>query len=124
MGLLDKLFGRKPKPEEPQGMDDHLVRLHIPLGSEMGDEQERERWFELEDLLGERVDAAGVGELDGNEVGGNEFTIWFYGPQAVPLAEVIKHALEDHPLPPGSTLFLRHGGVNDPNARQETEALP
>ncbi len=116
MGFLDKLFGRKAT--EADGMSDHLVRVHIPFTDDTFD-----RCVEIEDLLGERVDAAGVGALDGSEVGGGEYTIWLYGPQAVPLAEVVKHALEEEDLPPGCKLFLRHGGVNDRPAKEETLPL-
>ncbi|MEZ0327264.1 MAG: hypothetical protein ACAH95_15305 [Fimbriimonas sp.] len=117
MGFLNKLFGRKPV--EPSGMEDHLVRVHLPMS-----EEKLDRCAELEDLLGERVNAAGVGQLDGNEIGGGEYTIWLYGPQAVPLAEVVRHALEDQDLPAGSTMFMRHGGVNDRTAKEETWNLP
>jgi hypothetical protein len=92
MGFLKNLFGAKsvPLPPRGDGMDQQLVRLHIPVRGEMGDEEEFDRWVALEDVLDEAARTEGVGELDGNEVGGGEFTIWLYGPNASALAEVIK----------------------------------
>jgi hypothetical protein len=119
MGFLSRLFGGKPK-EEVNSADEHLVQVRIPLhGGEMGDSEEFEDFTAIEDLLGEKADRAGVGYLDGNEVGGNEFTIWLYGPQAMPLAEVVRNALSDQKLPAGTTIYLRYGGMDDEDAREE-----
>lgn len=117
MNFLKKLLGGG---SDSNGMSDHLVRLHIPLIDEMPVEAEFDRYTELEDALDEVVQGAGVGSLDGNEAGGNEYTIWFYGPDARHLSEVIKKALESKHLPPGCKLFVRFGGVNDKSAREET----
>lgn len=74
--------------------------------------------MELEDILDEAAKKAGVGELDGNE-----YTIWLYGPNAAALADVVRKTALQQNLPPGCTLFLRHGGVNDPDAKEETLSL-
>ena len=100
-------------------MSDHLVRVHIPLAGEMTTPEEFHRYADLEDRLDAAAQAAKVGELDGNEVGGGEFTIWLYGKDGTRLAEVIKSALAKETLPRGCTIFVRHGGVNDPSARDE-----
>lgn len=117
MSFFKKLFGKK----EPgnHGMDEHLVRVHIPILSDMPTTEEFDRYVELEDILGDAAFAAGVGELDGNEVGGGEYTIWLYGKNAAPLAEVVKAELTKHSLPPGSFLFVRHVGTEDKLAREE-----
>jgi hypothetical protein len=120
MGFLGRLlFGPKPEEQESEGMDEHLVRLHIPLPNEMPNVEEFDRYSKLEDVLDSAAQKAGAGELDGNEVGGHEFTIWLYGSNGARLAEVIKLCLADIDLPEGSKLFVRHGGVEDHLAREE-----
>lgn len=117
MSFFKKLFGKKEPADD--GMDQHLVRVHIPILSDMPTTEEFDRYVELEDILGEAAEAAEVGELDGNEVGGGEYTIWLYGQSAGPLAAVVKAELAKHSLPTGSFLFVRHGGVEDKMAREE-----
>ena len=120
MGFLGRLFfGPKPEEREAEGMGEHLVRLHIPLTAEMPSGKEFDRFSKLEDVLDAAAQKAGAGELDGNEVGGYEFTIWLYGPNGARLAEVMKLCLADIDLPEGSKLFVRHGGYENPLAREE-----
>jgi hypothetical protein len=104
-------------------MDEHLVRLHIPIRGAMGDHEEFEKWTTLQEALDEAAQQAGVGYCDGNEIGGEEFTIWMYGPDADPLAELTKTTALDHNLPPGCSLFIRHGGLNDEGAREESYSI-
>lgn len=108
---------------DTDGMDEHLVRVHIPLKAAMPTTEEFDRFVALEDELDEAVQEAGVGALDGHEMGGNEYTIWLYGADGGKLAEVVKKALEKESLPPGSTLFVRHGGVEDESAMEQTIPL-
>ena len=120
MGFWEKLFfGGNTEKQESEGMDEHLVRLHIPLTSDMPSLEEFDQYAKLEDVLDAAAQKAGAGELDGNEVGGHEFTIWLYGPNGARLAEVMKLCLTDINLPEGSRLFVRHGGVEDHSAREE-----
>jgi hypothetical protein len=65
----------------------------------------------------------GVGYCDGNEIGGEEFTIWMYGADAAPLAEFTKTVALDHNPPPGCSLFIRHGGVQDEDAREKSYSI-
>lgn len=124
MSFFKNLFGQKQAPiPKSDGMDLHLVRLHIPVRGEMGDDDEFDRWVALEDALGEAAEAAGLGELDGNEIGDGEFTIWLYGPDAARLAQLVKEKALDHNLPPGCRLSLRHGGVEDLGAKEESYGI-
>lgn len=104
-------------------MEEQLVRLHIPLKGDSAATDALSRYSKLEDDLDAAVKKAGVGELDGNEIGGGEFTIWLYGRDATKLAEVVKSALKGKALPKGCKLFLQHGGVNDSTAKEETIAV-
>ena len=89
----------------------------------MPTDEEFDSISKLENILGQAVAQAGVGELDGNEIGGGEFTIWLYGSDAAKLADVVKSTLEGKKLPKGCHLFLRHGGVKDEHAKEETIAI-
>jgi len=121
MGFLDKLFGKKPAPAAVN-KNNQLVRIEIPLlDGGFGSAEERERFFELEDKLGQLLEGGDHGELDGNEIGGGEYTIWLYGPSAQRLFDFIRPQLP--PLPPGTKVFLRHGDVEDEAAREETIEL-
>lgn len=123
MGFLDKLFGKKPTPAPAAAKkNNQLVRIEIPLlGGDFGSEGERERLFELEDELADVLANSAQGELDGNEIGGGEYSIWMYGQSAQRLFEFIRPQLP--PLPPGTKVFLRHGDVDDESAREETIEL-
>ncbi len=101
-------------------MPEHLVRLHLPLSnSGLGTPEEFDRWSELEEALDSLVEEKGVGSLDGNEIGGGEYTIWLYGPDGNRLAEVVISAAKAFGIPPGASVFLRHGDVEDPGAKEE-----
>lgn len=105
-----------------EGMDEHLVRVHIHLSGDPSPD-DLSRYAELEDALGDAVQRTGVGSLDGNQVGAGEYQIWLYGAQADLLAQVVKRTLADKNLPAGSFLFLRHGGVNETSSPEETWPL-
>jgi hypothetical protein len=100
-------------------MEEQLVRLEIPLRAN----EEFGKYTKLEDVLDAAAKKAGVGELDGNEIGESEYTIWLYGRNATKLAKVVKSALKGRGLPKGCKLFLRHGGVNDSTSKEETILL-
>jgi hypothetical protein len=69
----------------------YVVRLHIPIADGPNDIQaEFDKWSGLEELLMEEVDKEGLGEVDGNEVGQGEYTIWLYGPDAGRLAAFVE----------------------------------
>jgi hypothetical protein len=112
-----------PVEQQTTSMSEHLVRVHLPLGASMPTSDEFDRWSALEDILDNAARKAGVGYLDGNEVGGGEYTIWLYGRDGARLAEVVRDALGRHNLPPGCKLFVRYGGVDDSSAREETIPL-
>lgn len=104
-------------------MSEHLVRLHIPLAEAMTTGDEFDRYSDFEDRLDEAAKEAGVGYLDGNEVGGGEYTIWLYGASAQPLADIVRDMVAKENLPTGCTLFVRHGGTSQADALEETLSL-
>jgi len=111
---------KAPVAAKQDPMDEQLVRLHIPLKGDSITKEESSQYAKLEDVLGAAAAKAGVGTLDGNEIGGREYTIWLYGRDATKLAEVVKSALKGRDLPKGCTLYLRHAGVNSSTSKDET----
>lgn len=121
MKLFRKLFGKKEKTPEVSGPDDQLVRLHIPLSDgDLGTDEERRRWDDLENLLEKTVQSEGIGDLDGNEIGGGEYTMWLYGRDSTVLANRVKSVCRQQNLPTGCRLYVRHGGIDDNDAPEET----
>src|ERR1022692_43279 len=98
---------KAPFLAKPDPIEEENVRLHIPIGADSLTKKESDQYAKLEDLLYTAATKAGVGKLDGNEIGGGEYTIWMYGRDATKLAEVVKSALKGRALPKGCTLFLR-----------------
>jgi hypothetical protein len=85
--------------------------------------EEFERYGKLEDELEEAVGRASLGELDGNEVGGSEYTIWLHGKDGKALSELVVKLLRKASVPNGTFVFVRYGGVDDPNAKAEKISL-
>jgi len=74
--------------------------------------------FELEDELIEAIDSAGVGEFDGNLIGGDEVVLYMYGPDADTLFAAIEPVLANLPPPRGSYAVKRYGPPDDATAKE------
>src|SRR5471030_580178 len=85
---------KAPVVAKQNPMDEQLVRLDIPLCGASDSKEVFDKYSKLEDVLDAAASKAGVGKLDGNEIGGGEYTIWMYGRDATKLADVIKAALK------------------------------
>ena len=111
MGLLDKILGRKePEPPSPSPPPEHAVLVHFGYGS-----TDLSRLFSLEERLEAAIAAAGVGELDGNEVAadGSDGTLYMYGPDADALFAVVRPDLETTDFMRGARVRLRYGPPAD-----------
>jgi hypothetical protein len=98
-------------------MAEHAVIASYRLsGDEFGSSGEWEGIFRLEDRLAAAIEAAGVGEFDGNEFGGGRVTLYAYAPDADALFAVMARFLREHPLRPAS-VTLRYGEPSDPQVR-------
>ena len=69
----------------------------------------------LEDQIEEAIDLAGVGEFDGDEIGGSDAglpaaTIYMYGPDAERLFSAIEFVLSKSVLAVGARVLVRYGG--------------
>jgi len=114
---------KAPVAAKQDPMDEQLVRLDIPLGSASDAKKLFDEYSKLEDELDAAAKKAGVGSLDGNEIGGGSYAIYLYGRDSTKLADVVKSTLKGRALPKGCKLVLRHGGVNDKTAKEETIAV-
>ena len=123
---LNKLLGggstpsEEPKADEGSPVPEHALLVHIPLSDdEHGSEEEREALFEVEDQLVEAIEGAGVGEYDGNEVGGGEFVMYIYGPDADALFSAAEPILRTLQPPPGEFYAVkRYGNADDLDAHE------
>lgn len=89
---------------------DQSLRLEFPLSdSQFGSKSEFAAMLDLEARLEQVIIAAGVGELDGNEVGGGTFVVFTYGPEAEALFRAVAPTLLASPYSPACTVVLRHG---------------
>ena len=83
-------------------MDDECLMLHLKLSDrDFGTREEQASIRAFLGQLEECVTAKNVGELDGDEFGGGECTLYFYGPDADRLFETVLGLLNTSPLSQG-----------------------
>lgn len=97
---------------------EHSVIVEIPLaGGDFGSDAERERVYALEDELAAAIDAAGVGEFDGDAFGAETVTLFAYGPDAEALFAAMEGPLRRFNPPTGSSATLSFGGQDGSDDR-------
>lgn len=100
-------------------MSDQALIVHLRLsGDEFGTEEEGEAAFALDEELEEAVNGSGLGEFDGNELGGGECVFFIYGPSADALFDLILPILRSRPIAADGFAIKRYGDVDDPAARE------
>jgi len=93
-------LGVPPRSQAPPATD-HAVEITsrttrgpeeagLEIEFEVPDSRAIDEAFELEQLLEDRLSAAQVGYVDGNEIGQGRFTIFTYGPRLDALREVVE----------------------------------
>lgn len=93
---------------------DHAVIVHLRLSADgFGTGADFDAMVELSDRMEEAIEAASVGEFDGNEVGGGECALFMYGPNADRLFDAVAPVLQGHYLARGGYVVKRYGGVNE-----------
>ncbi|MFF2132048.1 hypothetical protein ACFVW1_43230 [Streptomyces olivochromogenes] len=113
--MQDALFDLPEIPPE------HAVIARFHLGG--GDLGESDQWalvFEAERSMTAAVEAACVGEVDGNEFGGGEVVIFAYGPDAEALYRVMEPGLRALPFRP-AYVVLRYGEPADDVVRERID---
>ncbi len=95
--------------------NEHSVEIVIRLAGGtsprggFGSNAERDRVAKLEDTLDGIVERSGVGLLDGNEVGGGQYTIFLIGPDADALWTAIEETVRNADTTRGAKVILRQG---------------
>ncbi|SNT66234.1 hypothetical protein SAMN05421812_13515 [Asanoa hainanensis] len=87
------------------------VRYTLP-GDGLGETDVVEAIHALEDRLEKAITDAGVGEFDGNELGGGEAVLFAYGPDATKLFAVMEPELRAFSPRPAYAI-LRFGAADD-----------
>ncbi|MFF3950998.1 hypothetical protein ACFYYN_40285 [Streptomyces sp. NPDC001902] len=113
--MQDGLFDLPETPPE------HAVIARFQLGGEdFGEPGQRSLIFAAERSMGAAVEAAGVGEVDGNEFGGGEVVIFACGPDAEALYQVMEPGLRALPYRPAHVV-LRYGEPADDVAMERID---
>jgi hypothetical protein len=109
MGLLDRLLNRK-QPASLPPTPEHAVLVHFSYGG-----TDLSRLFPLEERLEVAIEAAGVGEFDGNEIAadGMDGRLYMYGPDADALFAAVRPSLEAAEFMRGARVTLRYGPPTD-----------
>jgi hypothetical protein len=100
-----------PASDEPlEEEDEDSVYVHLKLSDDKyGTPEERDRIRKLSHELKAVIESKGVGELDGDEFGGGECTLFMYGPDANALFSVIERILRQSPVANGGRAVKRYG---------------
>jgi hypothetical protein len=94
----------------------HAVLVHIPLSDgDLGDSQERQAAYELDDALFDAVESAGAGESLSHDYAWGEAVFFLYGPDADNLFAAIEPALRASSFARKGYAIKRYGG---PGARE------
>ena len=112
MGLFDKFLKKKEEPKSNECVLIHLDGVNLP------DKVYQECDLStLEGMLIEAIESNNVGELDGNETGPTETTIFTYGPDADKLYRAMEQVLKEYPLSQNARIVIRRGGPGSPQAQ-------
>ena len=85
-------------------MADHAVLVHVTSLPDNNAGLDK-----LEDPLIEAIEAAGVGEFDGNDIGAEGAVLYMYGPDADRLWEAVEQIVRAAGLGSGSYAVKRYG---------------
>ncbi|EMF52519.1 MULTISPECIES: hypothetical protein [Streptomyces] len=112
MSDADESVSAMETPIAPEsGDEEHAVIAHFRLASGgFGEADQRELVYEAEQAMAAAVEAADVGEVDGNEFGGGEAVVYAYGPDADALFKVMESTLRGLPFRPAHVVLRRGDG--------------
>lgn len=120
MSILQRFFGKRRASPEPIGASTQAVLVHLDGQGLPDDVYQDNDLATLEDQLRQAIEAGGLGEFDGNEVGPTETTLYMYGPDAERLFAGIESTLRAYPLCKNARIVVRCGG---PGANQREVRL-
>jgi len=113
MGIFNKLFGSQ-SAQAPATQPEQAVLIHLngtDLPQSVYDDNDL---MTLESQLTASLDGAGVGELDGNEIGPEGAVIYLYGSDAERLFTKIESVLRNYPLCQKARVVIRQGKPGSP----------
>lgn len=104
--------------EDQAGAEQDLLVVFRLSNRQMGTNQERQELEALGEQLEAAIEAAGVGEYDGDELGGGECTLFFCGPDIDALLTVVRHHLKRSPWSRGAQIVRMVAGADGKLAPQ------
>jgi hypothetical protein len=113
--------GDEPDDELDEGDEQDLLVVLKLSNRMMGTATERMAIEEFADQLETAITEAGVGEYDGDEIGGGECILFFCGPDIDRLLQVVHPLLKRSPLCRGGHLVRMVAG---PDGEPERQRLP
>jgi hypothetical protein len=109
VSILRSIFGQKSAaPPSEQAV---IVHLDCGLPEHVYQQYDLAT---IEDRLIKVIKREQLGELDGNEVGPDEATLYMYGPDAERLFAGIESTLREYPLCQGARVEIRRGAPGAP----------
>lgn len=99
-----------------------MIARYRLTGDGFGEPGDRAAVRAAQSLLREALEGAGAGEVDGNEFGGGEVTLFAYGPDADALFAVMEPAVRGLPLRP-ARVVLRYGSASESCAAERLVEL-
>lgn len=96
-------------------MEEQAVLVNLPL---KGSSDDFASVQELGERLRKHVEAAGVGEFDGDMIGKDRAILYLYGPDADRLWGAIEGLLRSASLPAGAYVVKQYGPPGGPETRE------
>ena len=115
MNLFKRFFARQEPEHAFNPEDEQAVILNFDMSQELGSTDEVERVHAFADRLDDAAQAAGVGDLDGDEFGDDECTLYLYCSDAGKLLDVLRPIIAESSFKP-MRVTQRFGSVHDQNA--------
>jgi hypothetical protein len=122
--MLRRFFAKKARPVAAARADESEQAVLVYLDVTDLPQQVYENYdlATIEDRLIEVINANGLGEFDGNEIGPTEAILFMYGPDAELLYQGIEATLRGYPLCQGARVVIRHGGPGAPQREGHIDA--
>jgi hypothetical protein len=99
----------------PGSSGDQAVLIHLDATGLPDKAYEEYDLMTLGEELTEAIQAAKVGEYDGDESGPGVTTVYLYGPDAEVLFRAVEPVLRRYPLCQNATVEIRSGGPGSPS---------
>jgi len=97
-------------PTASRAAEEQAVLVYLSLSAPLSaSKAELTGLLKLEEQVALAIERAHVGEHDGNEIGGGEFTIYCYGPNGDRLFAAIEPVLRASALAKGARVVIRYG---------------